>query len=115
MFSVLAAPMNAEDLMAAPIHASDNLRDDHATHTSNSLVARIHWCQEQQVNARTEVELEEWCAEEDGLQDALLQRDRTFLYQDRPSIVLERYVIGLEDGRVLIRAAWVESVWQPTI
>ena len=47
--------------------------------------------------------------------DALLHRDRTFLYQDRPSVVLERYVMGLEDGRVLIRAGWVDSVWQPTI
>lgn len=115
MISLLAAPMNAEDLISAPIHVADNLHDDHATHTSNSLVARIHWCQEQQVKARTEVELEEWYAEEDGLQDALLHMDRTSLYQDRPPIVLERYVMGLEDGRVLIRAACVESVWQPTI
>ena len=107
--------MNAEDLMAAPIHTFDNLRDDHMTHGSNSLVARIHWCREQQAHARTDVELEEWCAERDGLKDALLYRDRTFLYQDRPSVVLERYVMGLEDGRVLIRAGWVESVWQPAI
>jgi hypothetical protein len=117
--SRLLAPMNAEELVPAPVHAVNDSRNpinvDHATRTSNSIVARIHWCQKQQVTARTELELEEWCAEEDGLRDALFRRDRTFLYQCSPSVVLQRYVMGLEDGGVLNRIARVESVWQPTI
>jgi hypothetical protein len=117
--SRLLAPMNAEELVPAPVHAVNDSRNpinvDHATRTSNSIVARIHWCQKQQVTARTELELEEWCAEEDGLRDALFRRDRTFLYQCSPSVVLQRYVMGLEDGGVLNRIARVESVWQPTM
>ena len=117
--SRLFATMNAEELIPAPGHVYNDSRGsinvDHAVQASNSIVARIHWCQKQQVSARTELELEEWCAEEDGLRDALLQRNRTFLYQCSPSVVLQRYVMGLEDGRTLIRTARVESVWQPTI
>jgi len=118
--SRLLAPMHAEELMPAPVHAFNDSRDpiinvDHTTQTSNSIVARIHWCQKQQVTARTELELEEWCAEEEGLRDALLHRDRAFLYQCSPSVVLQRYVMGREDGGALILIARVESVWQPTI
>ena len=117
--SRLLGPMNAEEVMPASVHAFNDSRDpiivDHTTQTCNSIVARIHWCQKQQVTARTELELEEWCAEEDGLRDALLHRDRTFLYQCSPSVVLQRYVMGLEDGGALICIARVESVWQPTI
>ena len=118
--SRLLAPMHAEELMPAPVHAFIDSRDpiitvDHTTQTSNSIVARIHWCQKQQVTARTELELEGWCAEEEGLRDALLHRDRAFLYQCSPSVVLQRYVIGLEDGGALNRIARVDSVWQPTI
>ena len=116
MISLLPAPMNPEDLMVIPIHAYDNCLDSiKIEHTSRSLIARIHWCEKQQVNARTEGEREEWCAEENGLKDALLQRDRTNQYQYSLPGVLERYVTGLEDGRALIRAAWIENLWQPAI
>ena len=117
--SRLLATMNAEELRLTPGHVYNDFRDsisvDHAVQTSNSIVARIRWCQKQQMSARTELELEEWYAEEDGLTDALLHRNRTFLYQCSPAVVLQRYVLGLEDGGTLIRTARVESVWQPTI
>lgn len=116
MISCLSAPMHAEDLMLVPIHAF-HIRFDSikVEHTSSSLIVRIHWCEKQQLNARTGGEREEWCAEEDGLKDALLHRDRTYEYHYRPPAVLERYATGLEDGRALIRAARVNSVWQPAI
>lgn len=116
MISLLPAPMNSEDLMVIPIHGYDDCPDSiKIEHTSRSLIARIQWCQKQQMNARTEGEREEWCAEEDGLKDALLQRDRTDQYQYSLPAVFERYVTGLEDGRVLIRAVWIENLWQPAI
>jgi hypothetical protein len=116
VISLLPAPMNAEDLMVIPIPASDTCRDSiKIEHTRRSLIARIHWCEKQQVHAHTEDEREEWCAEEDGLKDALLRQDRTNQYRYRLPAVLERYVTGLEDGRALIRAGWIENLWQPAI
>jgi len=116
VISLLPAPMNSKDLMVIPIHADDNCPDSiKIEHTSRSLIARIQWCQKQQMNARTEGEREEWCAEEDGLKDALLQRDRTDQYQYSLPAVLERYVTGFEDGRALIRAVSIENLWQPAI
>jgi len=114
--SLLSAPMNSEDVLVIPIQASHNLLDSiKVEHTGSSLIARIHWCEKQQVNARTEGEREEWCAEAEGLKDALLQRDQTYAYAYSPPTVLQRYTTGLEDGRTVIRAARVESLWQPTI
>jgi hypothetical protein len=76
-----------------------------------ALIARIEWCRRLVRQVATETEAGGWCAEEEGLRDALLDRDRTFNYRFSPPAVLERYTIGLEDGRTLIRAAWVECVW----
>jgi hypothetical protein len=116
MITWLLTSMHPKDLMVVPIHAYTHRVDSiKVEHTSSSLIARIHWCEKQQVKARTEGEREEWSAEEDGLKDALLHTDRTFEYHYRPRAVLERYATGLEDGRALIRAARVKSVWQPAI
>lgn len=68
------------------------------------LIARIGWCHREALKALTTREVEEWCAEKQGLIDALLQRDCTYEYQHSP-VLLERYATGLEDGRVLIQAA----------
>lgn len=68
------------------------------------LIARIGWSHRQAMKAVTTLELQEWCAETQGLIDALLQRDCMYKYQDRP-LLLERYAMGLQDGRVLIQAA----------
>jgi len=69
----------------------------------NSLLARLFWCGQQRLKALTEAELEAWCAEEAGLLDALLDNDRTSYFQYRSSALFERYALGLEDGRTLIR------------
>ena len=70
------------------------------------LIARIGWCHRQAVKALTFAEAEEWRAEEQGLIDAFLGRDSRYEYQDKP-IFQERYMMGLEDGRVLILTARV--------
>jgi hypothetical protein len=68
------------------------------------LIARIGWCHRQAVQALTIREAEGWRAEEQGLIDAFLGRDRRHDCQERPEFK-ERYALGLEDGRVLILAA----------
>ena len=77
-------------------------------HTSISLVTRIEWCRRQGAHAHAEPELEGWRAEEEGLRDAILNTDRTYQYRYSPTAVFERYAMGLEDGRALMRLAWVD-------
>jgi hypothetical protein len=48
-----------------------------------------------------------WHAEEEGLRDALLNRDHTTQYQQGPPDVFERYAIGLEYGQAVLRTAAV--------
>src|SRR5262245_34031693 len=70
--------------------------------TSISLVARIEWCRQQRRQARTQADAEGWRAEEEGLRDAFLDRDRRYPHQYRSSMPCEvfgRYAMGLEDGR----------------
>ena len=75
----------------------------------NNIISRIEWCRRQETQARTPLELEGWHAEEEGLCDALLNRDHTNQYQHGPLCVYGRYVFGLQDGEVLIRAAAMEQ------
>ena len=103
--------MNYEDVMTGPLHADEHL----PTHSCTSIITRIEWCQRQLTKSDLETELEVWCAEREGLTDALLDRDCTYKYQYRPSSISERYELGLEDGRTLIRVASIESIWQPAI
>jgi hypothetical protein len=70
-----------------------------------SITSRIEWCRRQKTQARVRLELEGWQAEEEGLCDALLNRNHTNQYQHCPPGVFGRYVIGLQDGQALIRAA----------
>ena len=104
MNSLLAARINDEELMTVVSRACGEL----TTHHLNSLMGRIEWCQQQRSKVHTDTELEAWCAEEDGLTDALLDNDRTSYFQHRSSAIFERYRLGLEDGRALIRAARVD-------
>jgi hypothetical protein len=71
---------------------------------NDSLIARIGACHRQAMEALTTLEAEEWYAEQNGLIDALIERDWTHQYQDRPAL-RERYTRGLEDGRVIIQVA----------
>jgi hypothetical protein len=77
-------------------------------YATNSVTSRIEWCRRQRTKARAQLELEGWQAEEEGLLDALFNRDHTNQYQHCPPGVFERYLMGLQDGQVLIRAAAVD-------
>ena len=77
-------------------------------YATNSLASRIEWCRRQRTQAHAQLELEGWQAEEEGLLDALFNRDHTNQYQHCPPGVFERYLMGLQDGQVLIRAAAVD-------
>ena len=72
-------------------------------YVTKSLTARIDWCRRQSTQAQAPLEIAGWRAEAEGLEDALLHRDRTSLYQQGPSCVFVRYVTGLQDGRALSR------------
>jgi len=76
---------------------------------TKSIASRIEWCQRQKTQARTQLEREGWQAEVEGLRDALLNRVHTNQYQHCPPGVFKRYVIGLQDGEALIRAAAVDQ------
>ena len=85
-------------------------------YVTRSITSRIEWCRRQSTQAHAPLEIAEWRAEAEGLEDALLHRDRTSLYQQGSSYVFVRYVTGLQDGKVLIRTAAVKrramgTVW----
>src|SRR5215469_2690417 len=92
----------------------DSLDLQHLAETSIPLVVRIDWCRRQRGQARTQREVEGWCAEEEGLRDALSKRDGTYQHRDSPPMVFERYAMGLEDGRALIRLGRVDCLWHPS-
>lgn len=72
-------------------------------YTSESIASRIAWCQWQKTQTSAQPDLQGWHAEEEGLRDALLNRDHTNQYRDYPQGVFERYLLGLQDGRAMIR------------
>ena len=75
---------------------------------SNSIASRIELCRRLKTQARTQLEREEWQAEEEGLWDALFNRVHTNKFQDCPPGVFKRYVIGFQDGEALLRTAAVD-------
>ena len=75
---------------------------------SNPVVYRMEWCRRQRTKTCPGPEQDGWQAEEAGLRDALLNRDHTSDYRHAPPDLLERYVLGFQDGQALIRAAWVD-------
>lgn len=79
-------------------------------YATNSIVSRIEWCRRQRAQFATSRELEEWEAEEQGLQDAILNTDHTNEYRQSPPRVFERYAMGLQDGKALIRAEVVTAL-----
>lgn len=74
-------------------------------YTINPVTFRIVWCRRQRAKARTDLEVEAWRAEEEGLRDAVLRRDHVHKYRDRSPILLERYMLGFQDAKALLRAA----------
>lgn len=78
-------------------------------YTSESITSRIAWCQRQKSQSSALLDLEAWHAEEEGLRDALLNRDHTNQYLHCPPAVFERYAMGLQDGQALMRTAAVDQ------
>jgi len=72
---------------------------------TKSVASRIEWCRRQKTPTCSQLEFEGWEAEEVGLRDALFNRDRTTQYQQRRPGVFERYAMGLQDGRSMLRVA----------
>ncbi len=81
-------------------------------YTTNSVTFRIVWCRRLRVKARTDLEVEAWRAEEEGLRDAVLRRDHVTKYRGRSPILFERYVLGFQDGKALMRVARVNRFCQ---
>jgi len=80
--------------------------------TTDPITTRINWCRRQIAQARTEPEEDGWRAEEDGLRDALLNRDHTEDYRSCPPEIRDRYMLGFRDGTALRRTARVERTTQ---
>lgn len=77
---------------------------------TNPINVRIEWCRRQSAQAGTESEVDGWCAEADGLQDALMNTDHTDSYQLCPPEILGRYRLGFQDGTALLRAVQVQRM-----
>lgn len=75
---------------------------------TNPVKIRIAWCRRQRAKAGTETEVEGWHAEEEGLRDALLNRNHMKEYRLSPPDVYERYMMGLQDGMALMRTVWLD-------
>jgi len=73
--------------------------------TTNPVTSRIVCCRRQRAKARTKIELEAWRAEEEGLRDAVLHRDHVNKYRGGSPIILERYLMGFQDAKALMRVA----------
>ena len=69
----------------------------------NKINWRIHWCRlQQQRSTVSRDEREGWWAEEAGLTDALIGRDRTAFMKARHQCHVRRYLCGLHDGQALL-------------
>lgn len=82
--------------------------------TLHPINARIAWCRQQRAQARSEPEFDGWRAEEDGLRDALLNKGHADHYRLSHPELFDRYVMGFEDGRALLRASRVERAFHKT-
>jgi len=64
--------------------------------------ARLAWCRLQQEEAITKEEAERYLAEEEGLIDAMLGRNRLDMYGQRQQSRRASYELGLLDGQALM-------------
>lgn len=95
-------PLCSNSNLASPCQSTKEGAMDATTHT---VTSRIFWCRRQRAKARTNAELEAWLAEEAGLRDAVLHRDHVSKYRLRSSELFERYLLGFQDAKALMRAA----------
>ena len=70
--------------------------------SSTLIRSRLAWCRVQRMQAITKEEAERFLAEEEGLLDALLGRDRTEIYSRNRCSIVTSYEIGLRDGQALM-------------
>jgi len=80
---------------------------------TKSFASRIEWCRRQSMQARAPLERAGWQAEEEGLRDALLNNNHTYQYYQGPPGVFERYTMGLQYGREVLRTAAMSSQFAP--
>lgn len=73
----------------------------------NLINARIAWCRRRREQARTESEADGWRAEEDGLRDALLNKNYADAYRFSSTVVFQRYMLGFQDGTALLSTAQI--------
>lgn len=67
------------------------------------LDARLHWCRLSRTQSGQRDEKEGWLAEEEGLHDAVLGRERVELIRLCYPSQVERYRLGFQDGQALLR------------
>ncbi len=67
------------------------------------LDARLHWCQKNRAHTGQRDEKEGWLAEEEGLHDAVMGRERVELIRLCYPSQVERYRLGFHDGQALLR------------
>ena len=67
-----------------------------------TLNSRVRWCHQLQSQSSSQEEEDGWLAEQEGLRDALLGRDRSGLIGRCQPSQLERYQLGFEDGQTLL-------------
>lgn len=66
------------------------------------LNVRIEWCKQLRTRTCTREAKEGWLAEEEGLRDAMLGRDRSALIRVCYPSQVRRYQLGFEDGQALL-------------
>ena len=78
-----------------------------------AVTCRIAWCRRQRARASNPMEWEAWRAEEDGLRDAVLQRDHLHKYRAHSPNLLRRYLLGFQDAKTIMRTARLARKWGP--
>lgn len=70
--------------------------------SSTLIESRLAWCRLQRKQALTKDEAERFLAEEEGLLDAMLGRNREDMYDQNQGSRRSSYEIGLHDGLALM-------------
>lgn len=74
------------------------------------ISVRIEWCRQRSMQACNEPEADAWRAEADGLRDAVMNRNHSDDYRLCSPEIRERYLLGLQDGIVMLQATRVQHM-----
>lgn len=69
---------------------------------STPIGKRLAQCRTQQMQATTQEEADRFLAEEEGLIDAMLGRNRLEMYGQHQQSLREHYEMGLLDGQIMM-------------